>query len=141
MRLPSLSTRTHARRQADRIDSLLTTLLLSKIPRPCEPREEDRRQKTVALTNVDLPYQLGFRREWPTFFAGGFFVLGWYVGLPILSAEYFRRRHKDFFEKMGMVRFIITANLFWIMMSLPMKVLLRLAFNTKYIWTTKYINF
>src|SRR5499427_4223773 len=46
--------------------------------------------KTVALTNVDLPYQLGFRREWPTFFAGACFVLGWYVGLPILSAEYFK---------------------------------------------------
>ena len=30
MRLPSLSAHAHARRQADRIDSLLTTLLLSK---------------------------------------------------------------------------------------------------------------
>jgi hypothetical protein len=29
VRLPSLSSRAHARRQADRIDSLLTTLLLS----------------------------------------------------------------------------------------------------------------
>jgi hypothetical protein len=97
--------------------------------------------KTVALTNVDLPYQLGFRREWPMFFCGAFFVLGWYVGLPILSAEVFRRKYEETFEKFGMVRFAIVANLFWIMMSLPMKVFLRLAFNTKYIWTTKYINF
>ena len=33
-----------------------------------------------------------------------------------------------------------TAMLFLIMMSLPVKVVLRLAFNTKYIWTTKWFN-
>ena len=97
--------------------------------------------KTVALTNVDLPYQLGARREWPTFFLGAFFVLGWYIGLPILTAEFIKRKYRELFDKIGMVRLAIVANLFWIMMSLPMKVFLRLAFNTKYIWTTKYINF
>ena len=97
--------------------------------------------KTVALTNVDLPYQLGFRREWPTFFCGAFFVLGWYLGLPAATAAVFQRFKKDVYDRMGFVRFFIVANLFWIMMSLPMKVMLRLAFNTKYIWATKYINF
>src|SRR5262245_43608508 len=85
--------------------------------------------KTVALTNVDLPYQLGFRREWPMFFCGGFFVLGWYMGLPIISAGIFKRWKPAIFEKLGVVRFAIVANLFWIMMSLPVKVALRLAFN------------
>jgi uncharacterized membrane protein len=97
--------------------------------------------KTVALTNVDLPYQLGFRREWPMFFCGAFFVAGWYMGLPMISAMFFKKKWPVIYEKLGTVRFAITANLFWIMMSLPMKVFLRLAFNTKYIWTTKYINF
>jgi len=97
--------------------------------------------KTVALTNVDLPYQLGARREWPTFLLGGAFVLGFYMGLPMLTTEFIKRKHKEFFEKIGFVRLFIVTNLFWIMMSLPVKVLLRLAFNTKYIWTTKYINF
>jgi hypothetical protein len=97
--------------------------------------------KTVALTNVDLPYQLGFRREWPTFFAGAFFVLGFYIGLPMITTELIKRKYREFFDKIGFVRLVIVTNLFWIMMSLPVKVFLRLAFNTKYIWTTKYINF
>ena len=95
----------------------------------------------MALTNVDLPYQMGARREWPTFLLGGFFVLFWYVALPAITAGLFKRFKKDVYDKLGFVRFFIVANLFWIMMSLPMKVLLRLGFNTKYIWTTKYINF
>src|SRR5262249_39096036 len=72
--------------------------------------------KTVALTNVDLPYQLGARREWPTFLLGGFFVIGWYVGLPGLSVQVFKRKYKEAFEKLGLLRFGVVALLFWIMM-------------------------
>ena len=39
-----------------------------------------------------------------------------------------------------MVRFIITALLFVIMLSLPAKMFLRLAFNVKYILVTPWFN-
>lgn len=94
--------------------------------------------KTVALTNVDLPYQLGARRESMTFLVGAFATLAFYPGLAILGHLWMRK--KPIFKQLGAVRFHIVAFLFLIMMSLPVKMILRLAFNTKYIWTTKYFN-
>jgi len=95
--------------------------------------------KTVALTNVDLPYQLGARTKGATFIVGMVAVFGFYPGLAILGQLLFRKR--DWFKQLGVVRYHIVAFLFIIMMSLPAKIILRLAFNTKYIWTTRYINF
>jgi len=38
------------------------------------------------------------------------------------------------------VRYGIVAALFLMMMSLPLKVFLRLAFNIKYVWVTPWFN-
>jgi hypothetical protein len=47
---------------------------------------------------------------------------------------------REFLERWGMVRFIITATLFVLMLSLPAKMFLRLVFNVKYILVTPWIN-
>ncbi len=94
--------------------------------------------KTVALTNVDLPYQLGARTEWGIFAVGLVATFAWFAGLPGLGYMWIRK--KPIYKQLGFVRYSIVAMLFTIMMSLPMKIVLRLAFNTKYIWTTKYFN-
>lgn len=94
--------------------------------------------KTVALTNVDLPYQLGFRTKESMFIVGAIATLGFYPGLAIVGQFLFRK--KSWFKQLGLVRYHIVAMLFLIMMSLPLKMFLRLAFNTKYIWTTKWFN-
>ena len=47
---------------------------------------------------------------------------------------------KDFLERWGMVRFNITGVILAVMMSLPAKMFLRLAFNVKYILVTPWIN-
>lgn len=95
--------------------------------------------KTVALVNVDLPYQLGARSETATFLVGMIAVLAFYPGLAIVAELALRKT--DFYKKLGTVRFQIV--MFFVIMtaSLPLKIALRLLFNTKYIWTTKYINF
>ena len=97
--------------------------------------------KVVALTNVDLPYLLGFRDYvWSSVF-GGACVLGYFL----VSVAIFHRwvvwvKGKEFMLRWGPVRFAITAFLVVIMMALPVKMFLRLAFNVKYIWVTPWFN-
>lgn len=97
--------------------------------------------KVVALTNVDLPYLLGFRDYiWSAvcgvLVVGGYFAVS-LAGFYILAL---RIKGKDFLERWGMVRFLITALLFVTMLSLPAKMFLRLAFNVKYILVTPWFN-
>ena len=97
--------------------------------------------KVVALTNVDLPYLLGFRDYWLSaafslVAIGAYFV----VGMTVFYLFVLKVKGKEFLERWGMVRFIITGLLIVLMMSLPAKMFLRLVFNVKYILVTPWIN-
>ena len=97
--------------------------------------------KVVALTNVDLPYLLGIRSYWlaavfglvaiGVYFVGGMLLFYWFV---------IKVKGKEFLERWGMVRFTITGVILVLMMSLPAKMFLRLAFNVKYVLVTPWIN-
>jgi hypothetical protein len=93
--------------------------------------------KTVALTNVDFPYLLGARTKTAQFIIGMIAtgaVFTWFLPLvPFL-------RKKEWFKQMGMVRFMITASLFAMMMALPIKMVLRWTLNVKYLWVTPWFN-
>lgn len=97
--------------------------------------------KVEALTNVDLPYLFGFRDYlWSSIF-GGLVVLGYFViGIALFYLWVLRVKGREFMERWGMVRFMITAFLLITMLSLPAKMFLRLAFNVKYVWVTKWFN-
>mgnify|MGYP002036553030 CR=1 FL=1 len=97
--------------------------------------------KVVALTNVDLPYLLGFRDYvWSSAF-GAICVLGYFVaGMLAFYQWVVWIKGKEFLQRWGFVRFVITASLFVTMMGLPVKMFLRLAFNVKYIWVTPWFN-
>jgi hypothetical protein len=78
----------------------------------------------VKLLGMPLP-RLWFIRELPGIVA----VLG-YIGLaPLLALGPFRR----FYLKMGPPRYYVGAMLFLVMLSLPIKMVLRWLFNLKYI--------
>jgi hypothetical protein len=47
---------------------------------------------------------------------------------------------KEFLDRWGMVRFTIVGLLLVLMMSLPVKMFLRLVFNVKYVLVTPWIN-
>jgi hypothetical protein len=95
----------------------------------------------VALTNVDLPYLLGFRDYWLSA-AFSLFCIGAYFVLGMIGFYYFvlRVKGREFLERWGMVRFTITGLLLVLMMSLPVKMFLRLVFNVKYVLVTPWIN-
>ena len=93
--------------------------------------------KVVSMDNVDLPEAFGFRSPFWQTVVGAAFVLGWF-GLGLVY--YFWKRGSETIQKLGPVRYGITAFLFLTMMALPVKVFLRLAFNIKYVLTTPWFN-
>jgi hypothetical protein len=97
--------------------------------------------KVVALTNVDLPYLLGIR-SYGLAAAFGLFAIAAYFVLGMLLFYWFviKVKGKEFLERWGMVRFTITGVILVLMMSLPAKMFLRLAFNVKYVLVTPWIN-
>ena len=97
--------------------------------------------KVVAITNVDLPYLLGFRDYFWSSVVGGIVVLAYLVvGFAAFYLWILKVKGREFVEKWGMVRLSITAFLVVSMFSLPAKMFLRLAFNVKYIWVTPWFN-
>ena len=97
--------------------------------------------KVVALTNVDLPYLVGFRDYWLSA-AFSLVAIGAYFVLGMVGFYFFvlKVKGKDFLERWGMVRFTIAGLLLVLMMALPVKMFLRLAFNVKYVLVTPWIN-
>ena len=97
--------------------------------------------KVVALTNVDLPYLLGFRDYWLSAIVGLIVVVAYFVfGIAAFYFWVLKIKGREFLERWGMVRFTLTAVVFIFMLSLPAKMFLTLVFNVKYILVTPWIN-
>jgi cytochrome b/b6/petD-like protein len=92
--------------------------------------------KVVALVNVDLPYAFGFRDYWNSAMFGGAVVLG-YFGLG--TAGYMLLERKAI-KSVGILRMLLKINLMLIMMGIVIKIVLRLAFNIKYVLVTPWFN-
>jgi hypothetical protein len=91
--------------------------------------------KTVAITNVNLSDKLGIPPQFGTIF-GAICVFFW---LGVLPMVYWKARigKSETLQKLGMVRYQITAQFFMIMMGTVLKVIMRLGFNVKYIMEWK----
>ena len=99
------------------------------------PWEEWDPHKVVALTNVDLPYLLGFRSYWGQAAVGAALIAAWYMTIP---AWYVWRRRS--LRNLGFVRYAIKSFLFVTMMGLVAKMALRIGLNVKYILVTPWFN-
>jgi hypothetical protein len=69
----------------------------------------------------------------------GFVLIFLYFSTAVVF-YYLRRDMSDAIRQLGPVRYGIVAFLFLTMMSLPIKVILRLAFNVKNVWVTPWFN-
>src|SRR5262245_12046141 len=97
--------------------------------------------KVVAMSNVDLPFILGFRDYWAqaavglaitvTFFVVGTVAMYWWI---------IRMKGREFMRRWGPVRFGLTSFLFLNMIGVVIKMVLRLGFNVNYIMVTPWIN-
>ena len=84
----------------------------------------------IGLLMTDAPWyaQVGtiLLREMP-----GLLVMGAYLFLlpPLLAVTVFRK----YFAKMGLIRYLVMVNLMLLMLSLPLKMVLRCTMNLKYL--------
>jgi hypothetical protein len=65
-----------------------------------------------------------------------FIVAGWVVYRICISSEFSRKMYK----RMSLVQLVTMYTFLILMMSLPVKILLRLLFNIKYIWVTPWFS-
>ncbi|MFN0158225.1 MAG: cytochrome C [Bacteroidota bacterium] len=101
--------------------------------------------RVVALTNIDftelffnVPTRLIDDSLNPIAMTiGSLTIILWY-GIGV--AYYLWKKNADFMKKLGLLRYSVTAFLFLTMMSVPVKVILRLALNIKYILVTPWFN-
>lgn len=100
--------------------------------------------RVVALTNIDFTELFGV----PTRLVddslnpvamvfGSTVILAWYA---IGAVYYWWKRNTDLIKTLGPIRYSITAFLFLTMMAVPIKIVLRLALNVKYILVTPFFN-
>src|SRR6267154_3649070 len=92
--------------------------------------------KTVAITNVNLADKFGIHDPGMGTIFGLICLFVWLIVLPM---AFWKARYKksELLQKLGMVRYQITAQLFMIMMGTVLKVFMRLGFNVKYIMEWK----
>lgn len=79
----------------------------------------------------------GIRAPWAASAVGAVTVLGYYA---LGVAAWWRLRNHPTVEAMGATRFAIVAFLWLTMLALPLKIVLRLAFDVHYVWTTPWFN-
>ncbi|MGQ3686191.1 MAG: cytochrome C [Candidatus Loosdrechtia sp.] len=105
------------------------------------PWQEWDTHRIVAETNYDLTSFVGVKSGSPLgMFLGGAVVLGYYF-LGISVPHYIMQSRKSkALETLGFIKYSIVAFLFLTMMSLPIKVFLRLVFHIKYVWVTPWFN-
>ena len=100
------------------------------------PWQEWDPHKVAALTNVDLHTVFGIRSKVGALLFGACLVGGYYA----MGATLFYLARKSKIAAEGWVRFGVKAFLFLTMIFLPLKMVLRLAFNIKYVWVTPWFN-
>ncbi len=106
--------------------------------------------KVVALTNVDLAHWdfwgTGLPFKWmgnPKIFGVeliGLVLAVLYIAVAPVAYYLWKKPTSPTLQALGPVRYAIVAQLFLIMMSLPLKIILRLTFNIKYVWVTPWFN-
>jgi hypothetical protein len=105
------------------------------------PWEKWDAHKVEAMTNVDLPYMIGIRDPVWTSIFGLALVLGFFVvGTGAMYWWVIMLKGKEFMRRWGMPRFLLTSFLFLNMVAIMIKMVLRLAFNVKYVLVTPWIN-
>jgi hypothetical protein len=101
--------------------------------------------RVVALTNVDftefffhIPTRLVDGSLNPIAMGiGSCTIVVWY---GIAAVYYLWKRRSEIIKQLGPLRYSIAAFLFMTMMALPAKIILRIAFNIKYILVTPFFN-
>lgn len=105
------------------------------------PWQEWDPSRVVAEINVDLTQLIGVdSKSTLGSFVGGSVVTLYFSSGMILLYGYLQKKRPVFLKRLGLARYLIVSFLFWTMIGIPIKIILRLALNIKYIWVTPWFN-
>jgi hypothetical protein len=105
------------------------------------PWEEWDPHRVVADVNADLPQLFGVgSRSFAGFAIGGGVVGLYYFLTHFLPYRYLKRKESRALRKLGLGRYLAISFLFWTMLALPIKIVLRLLLHVKYVWVTPWFN-
>ncbi|NTV01363.1 MAG: cytochrome C [Chlorobiaceae bacterium] len=105
------------------------------------PWEEWDHQRVVFEPTRDLTQVIGIEsRSIPGFIIGAIVVIGYYVAGMLLPLRHWRKNNPELLAQLGMIRYNLIMFLFVTMMSVPIKMVLRLVFLVKYVWITPWFN-
>jgi hypothetical protein len=109
------------------------------------PWQEWDHARVVFEPTKDLTSVIGIdSRSIPGIIIGGIVVLSYLVGGMVAPYFYWKKNNPELLKQLGMVRYITITFLFVTMMSIPIKMVLRLVFLVKYVWIIPWfggINF
>ena len=94
--------------------------------------------RTVASTSVDWPELFGIRAPGAKIAFGAASLLGFMLVPPLVFRRW--RRRSPALERLGSLRYWIVALFFMTMLGVVAKIVLRLAFDVKYVLATPWIN-
>ena len=105
------------------------------------PWQEWDHSRVVFEPTRDLTALIGIEsRSLPGFIIGAIVVGSYMVGGMIAPYRYWKKNNPELLIQLGMIRYVTIIFLFITMMSIPIKMVLRLVFLIKYVWITPWFS-
>jgi hypothetical protein len=105
------------------------------------PWQEWDKSRVVAEVNLDFSQLFGVDSRSPFgFLIGGTAILVFFITGMFFLHRYLRKRKPHFLKRLGMKRYLVVSFLFWSMIGITLKIILRLSLNIKYVWVTPWFN-
>ena len=90
--------------------------------------------------NRDLPDLFGITSNLAKAIFGAIVVGGYYLVGGVIIHALFRRYNPKDYQRMSLLQYSLMVFFLLTMVGLPVKMILRLAFNIKYVWITPWFN-
>lgn len=105
------------------------------------PWQEWDSHRIVAETNYDLTQFIGIDSKslLGSVIGGAVVAIYFFIGMTV-PFVIMKLKKSQMLDKLGMIRYSLVAFLFWSMLALPIKMVLKLVFSMKYIWVTPWFN-
>jgi hypothetical protein len=99
------------------------------------------KRRVVAEVNVDFSELFGVdSRSAFGLLIGGMAVLVFFTAGMLSLYRYLRKKRPGFLKRLGWKRYMVVSFMFWSMIGITLKIILRLSLNIKYIWVTPWFN-
>ena len=96
--------------------------------------------RQVHEVNRHLHELCGLTDPWAVGIFGGIVTLGGIGAAMVLADVLFRKFKPKTFLRQNLVQYLITLHLIALMAAVPLKIVLKLVLNIKYIWVTPWFN-